>query len=120
MRSLKGPRRLNFRVRRHMANPMAQAWIDAGHDLGIRVQHPYRFTSRGGVTATTQGVYLPDFGSPSGALILCRFDADAVTDAAADTDYFESALSPHHYEPYDRQVFIEALNDWGWFGSPVD
>lgn len=97
---------------------MAQAWLDAGRDLGVRVEHPFRFTARSGVAATTQGVYLPDFGSPAGALITCRFDSDAVQELAEQTEYFLSALSPHSYEPYHRQVFIETLNDWGWFGDP--
>ena len=104
----------------HMANPMAQAWLAAARDLNIRVEHPFIFTSRSGINATTQGIYLPDFGSPSGALITCRFDTDAVHEAADDTDYFQSALSPHHYEPYDRSTFIDTLEDWGWFGNPAE
>lgn len=99
---------------------MAQAWLDAADDLGIRVEHPFQFNSTSGMVATTYGVYLPDFGSPSGALITCRFDSEEVQTAAGDTEYFESALNPHHYEPYNRQEFIDTLNDWGWFGSPAD
>jgi hypothetical protein len=101
-------------------NPMAQAWLDAAHDLGIRVEHPFCFTSRSGTTATTQGIYLPDFGSPSGTLLTCRFDGDAVCELADDSDYFQSGLNPHSYEPYDRSLFIDTLNDWGWFGATTD
>lgn len=99
-------------------NPMAQAWRDASRDLGIRVEHPFVFQSRSGVTGTTSGVFLPDFGSPNGTLLLCRFDPEWLDEAADDTDYFQSVLNPHHYEPYDRETYIEALNDWGWFGDP--
>ncbi len=102
----------------HVANPMAQAWLDAGRDLGIRVVHPFRFTSRDGKTAETQGVFLPDFGSAAGTLLLCRFDSDIVADTAEDTEFYRSALNPIHYEPYNRLHFIEALEDWGWFGDP--
>ena len=102
----------------HEANPMAQAWLDAGRDLRIRVVHPFSFTSRSGKTAVTQGVFLPDFGSTAGMLLLCRFDSDAVHDIAEDTEFYSSGLNPIHYEPYDRLHFIEALNDWGWFGDP--
>lgn len=100
-----------------MTNPMAQAWIDASNDLGIVVVHPFKFRTNNGNEATTQGVFLPDFGSPDGTLLLCRFDSDEIGELAEDLDYFQSGLSPFHYEPYQQEVFIEALNDWGWFGS---
>jgi hypothetical protein len=102
----------------HETNPMAQAWLDAANDLGIRVQHPFTFTTPAGVTATTQGVFLPDFGGPDGTLLTCRFDADDVYEFAEQTPYFRSALNPHSYEPYCRELYIDTLNDWGWFGDP--
>ena len=99
-----------------MTNPMAQAWLDAANDLGIRVEHPFSFTTKSGVRATTSGVFLPDFGSPRGILLLCRFDSDELHDIADDTDYAQSALNPNSYEPYERELYIDTLNDWGWFG----
>lgn len=96
---------------------MAQAWLDAADDLRIRVMHPFTFTNGAGQEATTVGVFLPDFGSTAGTLLLCRFDDESLDLVVDGTDYFESGLSPYHYEPYDRETFIEALNDWGWFGE---
>ncbi|MGC4031726.1 MAG: hypothetical protein QM754_08330 [Tepidisphaeraceae bacterium] len=101
----------------HAMNPMAQAWLDAGQDLGIRVQHPHAFIAPDGMQAMTVGVFLPDFGSAEGTLILCRFDADDVDAVAEKMACFQSSLSPQNYEPYRRSVFIETLNDWGWFGK---
>jgi hypothetical protein len=98
-------------------NPMARAWLDAAEDLGIRVKHPFTFTTTSGVSATTIGVYLPDFGAPAGALLLCRFDPHELQALAEDTDFFESALNPESYEPYRRDLYIDTLNDWGWFGA---
>jgi hypothetical protein len=100
-------------------NPMASAWLDAARDLCIRIQHPFTFTADG-TNTTTLGVYLPDFGSTSGALLTCRFDGDDVYVAAEKTGYFRSALNPLHYEPYTRERFVETLNDWGWFGPAED
>lgn len=99
---------------------MAQAWLEAAADLGIRVQHPFTFTNRSGVTATTQGVYLPDFGSRAGTLLVCRFDPEELDRLADDTDFFCSGLNPLSYEPYRRDLYVETLNDWGWFGPPDD
>ena len=66
---------------------------------------------------TTEGVYLPDFGSEHGTLLTCRFDAEAVSEAADQTAYYQSGLNPRAYEPYRRSLFVETLNDWGWFGD---
>ena len=100
-----------------MTNPMAQAWLDAANDLGIRVVHPFAFTTTGGVTVTTSGVFLPDFGSQLGTLLLCRFDPVELGDFAEEVDYFQSGLNPNSYEPYRRELYIDTLNDWGWFGA---
>jgi hypothetical protein len=96
---------------------MAQAWLDASADLGIRVVHPFNFVTRSGVHATTVGVYLPDFGHPSGTVLTCRFDAEEVGELVDDTDYFTSGLNPRSYEPYNRTRFVQTLSDWGWCGK---
>ena len=31
--------------------------------------------------------------------------------------YYCSALNFEHYKNYDRQYFIDTLNDWGYFGD---
>jgi hypothetical protein len=97
-------------------NPMAQAWLDAAVDLGIRVQHPFEFKTKSGRVVITSGVYLPDFGNWHGMLLPCRFDPDEIGALADDTDFALSALAPSCYEPYDREQYIDTLNDWGWFG----
>jgi hypothetical protein len=97
-------------------NPMAQAWLAAGRDLGIRVEHPFSFLTGDGTEVATVGVYLPDFGAKSGTLLTCRFDPPEIEDATPVRDYFRSYFDDG-FEPYDRELFIEALDDWGWFGS---
>jgi len=98
-----------------MNNPAIQAWIDASEDLGFRFVHPHTFTTKGGRQIIAGG-WLPDFGSPLGALIITRFDSQEASDGSEDTDYFISGLNPAQYEPYCREVYVETLNDWGWFG----
>ena len=101
-------------------NSFAKAWLDAANDLRIRVIHPVLFQTNNGVKAESVGVLLPDFGSKNGTLLTCRFDTDEVMNLADDTDYYQSGLNPHCYEPYDKEEYIETLNDWGWFDSPDD
>ena len=101
----------------HMSNPAAQAWIEASQDLGIRYIHPFTFTTQDGRQLTTTGGLLPDFGGPHGTLLLTRFDSEAMDGSEDDTDFYSSGLNPESYEPYRREVYIETLNDWGWFGA---
>jgi len=101
-------------------NSFAKAWFEAAEDLNIRVIHPFSFKTQNDVEAETVGVFLPDFGSIYGTLLTCRFDSDEVMDLADETIYFCSALNPHSYEPYDRKLYVETLNDWGWFGLQKD
>ncbi|RLB64085.1 MAG: hypothetical protein DRI90_05485 [Deltaproteobacteria bacterium] len=61
--------------------------------------------------------WLPDFGGRLGAVIHGRFDSDAACDAADAVGYYGSGLNPLYYEHYDRECFMETLNDWGWFGD---
>jgi len=98
-------------------NSFAKAWLEAANDLNFNVIHPFSFLSKDNKIVTTVGVYLPDFGSSKGTLLTCRFDSDSICDHADLTDYYSSGLNPSSYEPYDRDVYIETLNDWGWFSS---
>ena len=96
---------------------MASAWQEAATDLGLRFVSPFRFRDPAGREHECTG-WLPDFGAPSGALILSRYDSDDVDQAGDAAGYYVSGLSPYHYERYDRAVFIDTLNDWGWCGPP--
>jgi hypothetical protein len=104
----------------NMTNPMAQAWLEASEDLGIRVVHPFRFKTLSGEEVETVGVYLPDFGSPAGMLLTCRFDSDKVCELADETEFRTSGLNPESYEPYQRERYIQTLSDWGWYGLTVE
>lgn len=101
-------------------NKFVQAWLEAAKDLNIRVIHPFTFKTHTGVEVESVGVYLPDFGSKNGTLLTCRFDSDEIMDIADETNYYQSGLNPHSYEPYERELYIDTLNDWGWFGVKTD
>src|SRR5262245_42871894 len=100
-------------------NRMADAWQKAARDLGIRFVSPFRFRDAGGREHVCAG-WLPDFGSPRGALILSRHDSDGAEAAGDAEGYYVSGLSPYHYETYARGHFVETLNDWGWYGKRED
>jgi hypothetical protein len=93
------------------------SWLQAAAELDFVVIHPFVFHSKDGRMATSVGVFIPDFGSQFGTLLTCRFDSDEVCDLADNTDYCRSALNPNSYEPYKRELYVETLRDWGWFGK---
>lgn len=100
---------------------MANAWLEAAKDLGVRFLSPHQFRDSSGRRFTCAGL-LPDFGGAKGALILSREDEDleSALEAGDEAGYYVSGLSPHYYESYRRELFKDTLNDWGWFNSTKD
>jgi hypothetical protein len=91
---------------------ISQAWLEAAKDLGIRVTGPFTVQTGGGKVVTYEA-YVPDFGGPKGSVTGVL--NDKLRDCRATQDYYCSNLSPS-YRRYNRQLFIDTLNDWGWFG----
>lgn len=94
---------------------MAVAWRKAAADLGVRFVSPFGVKLRGR-TYWSSG-WLPDFGCPLGAIIAGRHTVDEIFDVCDALGYYASGLNPDYYETYNRERFMETLNDWGWFGS---
>jgi hypothetical protein len=92
-----------------------KAWEDAAKDLGITFIGPFRFGAEDDWCCVTG--LLPDFGSEAGTLLITRKDDDEVSSKASATNYYCSYLSPYSYDQYDRDRFMDTLNDWGWFGK---
>jgi len=91
---------------------ISQAWLEAAKDLGIRVAAPFT-VQIGGDELVTYEAHVLDFGGPKGSVIGVL--DDKLGDCRATHGYYCSNLAPS-YRRYDRQFFIDALNDWGWFG----
>jgi len=100
---------------------MAKAWQAAALDLGVVFESPYTFRDSTGREFTCAGL-LPHFGGPKGVLIFSREDLepyeewDRAYEVANEQKYYQSGLNPRYYEKYNREGFMETLNDWGWFG----
>lgn len=98
---------------------MARAWRRAADDLGIDFISPYTFQDNSGVEYTCAGL-VKKFGSPKGTLIHSRNTADCVYEIEDKLGYRGSGLPPRYYETYDRERFIELLQDLGWYGKEED
>jgi hypothetical protein len=99
--------------RRAIDEEISAAWREAAADLGIKVVAPFSMTTSGG-DAILYEAYLPDFGSSMGTVggLLARDDGNI----RKLQGYFSSDLSDP-YRKYDRDLFMETLKDWQWFGE---
>ncbi len=88
---------------------ISDAWRNAASDLGIRVVAP--------VTVGTSQfeAHVLDFGSATGAIAMS--DRSRLFDELTKKSYWCSVLG-EIYRTYDRQLFIDTLNDWQWCGAP--
>ena len=113
------PSWLIFDVGRNMSTPdrIIEAWKDAAVDLGITFITPFALDDDG--RRISYLGLLPEFGSENGMLIFVS-DASAVelwASTAKKKGFGYSYLSDS-YGAYDRRLFSETLDDWGW--SPKD
>jgi hypothetical protein len=96
---------------------LTEAWRKASRDLGIEVEIPFTLQLKSGVKIEAD-VLVMNFGHVNGMFvspcdIFLGHDDEIVS---AGYGYCE-AISPT-FPTYDRNEFIDALNDWGWSGPP--
>jgi hypothetical protein len=96
-----------------MVTDISKAWLKAAEDLEIRVIAPFRLESPDGSSEIYEA-YIRDFGGPKGALALKIGDPSGSKGTQA--GYFVSKLG-EDYRSYERQLFIDTLDDWGWYGD---
>jgi len=89
-----------------------QAWKEAAVDLGIEIDTP--FYLRGDKFP----LFVRYFGSEIGTIVLQMEDIDSA-DNLIPNEYYRSRLNPEFYSKYERELFIDTLEDWGWFGPEV-
>ena len=93
-----------------------EAWREAADDLGIRVTIPFVLTGPD-AQAIEFIALVHDFGAPGGALVCSFQNWPSLKEPVEGHGYFLSGLNPDSYSRYDRQHFIDTLEDWGWFGK---
>jgi hypothetical protein len=96
---------------------ISQAWQEAQHDLGIEVELPFVFLASNSKSLTAL-VLIKKFGNSHGTIIISiNDDFKSFFQEAETAGYYCSALNPLSYSKYNREIFVETLNDWGWYGD---
>jgi hypothetical protein len=93
------------------------AWHDAARDLGIRFTSP--FTAEHGGTAISCLGLVHHFGRRIGTIISVLHEPSSEMRDPDGDEFFLSRLSDS-YARYDRQFFIDTLNDWQFFGADAE
>jgi hypothetical protein len=93
---------------------IADAWLAAADDLGIIVTAPFILET--GDEQYSFIALIQNFGRAKGTLIGIPDDLETLRIIADEQGYFYSRLY-ESYETYQRQLFIDTLNDWRWFGD---
>ena len=101
------------------AEAIAKAWREAASDLAIEVIAPYQITDSSGYVLADSIALVKHFGSPEGTVIFERHKPlDDVLPHAEAQGRFCSMLDSLSYGRYNRDLFLDTLNDWGWYGDP--
>lgn len=100
-----------------MQDRLLAIWREASRDLDLKIDAPFRLVLASGAEVDVR-LRLRDFGAVNGMLIVTDFDLLAPHAKEVVTAGFGySTLSePRPDAEYDRESFVEMLEDWGWSG----
>jgi hypothetical protein len=92
---------------------MIDAWKQAEQDLGIKVNPEFSVRL---INSTKTFLFIENFGGPKGTIVT---DLDGTSDfkEIEELGFYCSAVNSARYSTYDRKIFIDTLNDWGFFGE---
>lgn len=101
-----------------MTDRVSDAWRRAATDLGIDVVAPYEVVDETTGVSARALAFVPRFGSQAGTLVISSAASNlGCSTWARDRGAFLSIVNEGAYADYDREVFVDTLNDWGWFGD---
>lgn len=99
---------------------IANAWSMAAADLGLHIVSPFVLTEQ--QERFEFIALISDLGSPRGTLICLpdEWDDSGYASVASNQGFYCSGLYAQSYSRYNRELFIETLKDWRWFGDKSD
>jgi hypothetical protein len=93
---------------------MINAWKEAAIKLNIAIETP--FSLKNGTQIIEYCLLIKHFGSKLGTLISLNND-EVNLNIAKKHGYFYSQLNPNSYAKFDQSLFLDTLNDWGYYGE---
>ena len=98
-----------------MITKLQQKWKSAAEDLGIEIVIPFRSSLSNGKEIRGEFL-LPQFGRKKGMIITTKFEDIGVSREDLILEHYGYSVlrEPRRIEEYNRSIFIEVLQDWGW------
>lgn len=96
---------------------LINSWKIAHVELGIDIISPYVMNTKGGKVEFP--ILVRRFGRKKGTLITTHAEFTD-NDIPVDKDYYFSIVNEKEYSEYNKELFIETLEDWGYFGDEND
>lgn len=99
------------------ARNAVNAWAIASVELGIELEAPFILRANGREHLCI--AWLPHFFSAKRGVVVASLETDPVTFAsdAESEGYAYSLVNVQTYGQFDRDLFINTLKDWGYYGS---
>ncbi len=96
---------------------VVDAWHNAAIDLKLKIQSPVILKTHDSQEINFE-LLIEDFGTSLGTIVFSidNYNSDDFS-LAKQADYYCSAVNPDSYSVYERQHFIDTLNDWQYFGK---
>lgn len=94
------------------SSELKEAWITASVDLGIKVNTSFKIT---GVESIF--ILIEDFGGKTGTMVIPIGAINEVQYQIILTQGYYCSQVGNDYNHYNRDYFIDTLNDWGYFGD---
>jgi hypothetical protein len=89
-------------------------WREVADDLELEIVTPHEVILPSG-SRILAPVFVRYFGGPKGMLVVSDDSVVDWSDEIVQAGYGFSVLGEPNHE-YDRDVFIEVLSEWGWWG----
>lgn len=91
-----------------------KSWRQAATDLKLNIHAPFLLSTADGRQIECL-MMLENFGSKKGTVIISTDNMDDFNEPEK-VGYYCSALNPLSYSNYDRDIFVDTLIDWGFYG----
>jgi hypothetical protein len=101
-----------------MEDRLLSVWREASLDLGLSIEAPFSLVMDSGATFVAR-LLLRNFGAANGMLIVTDYSAvrPYAEDLVAAGFGYSTLSEPSIDEKYNREFFLDMLQDWGWSGA---
>jgi hypothetical protein len=98
-----------------ISEKLIHAWEVASTDLKIKIQTPFYLSNSNRFIRFD--LIIENFGTERGTIVMPMLKLHDIK-IIKENGYAFSGLNYQAYSNYNRRIFIDTLNEWGYFGDP--